>query len=133
MEWAKIFNLFVILAYFCYYLLISLHFLILFISPIVLFSLFFNFFSTLLTKNFQFQLNKLFSNGQKEHMIRMPVNLLFERNSEFELEYHVFAHCSILCYAFQGLLIKLSEGMCTGIVVCKVVKIGILRRIVGGK
>ena len=40
------------------------------------------------------------------------------RESELELEYHVFAHCSILCYAFQGMLIKLSEGMCTGMVVC---------------
>ena len=40
------------------------------------------------------------------------------RESELELEYHVFAHCSILCYAFQGMLLKLSEGMCTGMVVC---------------
>ena len=44
------------------------------------------------------------------------------RESELELEYHVFAHCSILCYAFQGMLTKLSAGMCTGMVVC--LKIG---------
>ena len=51
----------------------------------------------------------------------MLVNLLFERDSELELEleYHVyFAHCSILCYTFQGMLTKLSEGMCIGMAVC---------------
>ena len=57
---AKIFNLLAILANFCYYLWVPLHFLILFTGPIVLFSLFFNHFTALLTKSFQFQLNKLF-------------------------------------------------------------------------
>ena len=30
---------------------------------------------------------------------------------------HVLARCSIHCNAFQGMLIKLSEGMCIGMVV----------------
>ena len=30
---------------------------------------------------------------------------------------HVFARCSIHCNAFEGMLIKLSEGMCIGMVV----------------
>ena len=60
------FSLFTLLAYFCYYSWVSLHFLILFINLTVLFSLFFNLFSTFLAKSFHFQLNKLFLNGHLE-------------------------------------------------------------------
>ena len=49
---AEIFDLLAILANFCYYLWVSLHFLILFMGLIVLFSLFFNFFYNTLSKKF---------------------------------------------------------------------------------
>ena len=50
---------------FWYYSWVSLHFLILFMSPTVLFSLFFNIFSTCSIESFQFQLNKLFQTDTK--------------------------------------------------------------------
>ena len=50
--WVEIFSLFAILAYFCYYLWVPLHVLILFMSPIVLFSLFFNLFFYTFSKKF---------------------------------------------------------------------------------
>ena len=60
LEWTEFFGLSSLSAYFRYYSWVSIHFLMLLMNPIVLFNLFFNFFSTLSTKNFQFQLNKLF-------------------------------------------------------------------------
>ena len=42
--WVEFFNLFPLLAYFCYYSWVLLYFLILFMDPTILFSLFFNFF-----------------------------------------------------------------------------------------
>ena len=50
-------------TYFCYYSWVSLHFLVLFMSLIVLFQLLLVLSTVLLIKSFQFQLNKLFSNG----------------------------------------------------------------------
>ena len=52
-------------------------FFILFMGPTVLFNLFFNLFSTLLTKKFQFQLNKLFSNG---HLVNLDKAILTSLN-----------------------------------------------------
>ena len=57
------------LAHFCYYLLISLHFLVLFIGFIVLFKLTFSFIYNSFSKNFQFQLNKLFPNIKKKNKV----------------------------------------------------------------
>ena len=50
-------NLFYYLAYFCYYLWVSLHFLVLFIDSIVLFQLTFTFIYSTFSKKFQFQQN----------------------------------------------------------------------------
>ena len=52
--WAEFFSLSPLSTYFCYYLWVSLHFLILFIGPTVLFNLFFNNFFTLSIKSFKF-------------------------------------------------------------------------------
>ena len=51
-------NLFFYSSYFCYYLWILLHFLILFIGLTILFQLTFNLFTVFSTKSFQFQQNK---------------------------------------------------------------------------
>ena len=48
----KIASLFYYLAYFCYYLWVSLHFLVLFMSPIVLFQLTFTFIYLIFGKKF---------------------------------------------------------------------------------
>ena len=63
--WAEFFSLSPLSAYFHYYSWVSIHFLMLLMNPTVLFNLFFNFFSTLSTKKFQFQLNKLFQTDTK--------------------------------------------------------------------
>ena len=56
-------NLFYYLAYFCYYLWISLYFLILFIDPTILFfNYLFHFITVLSAKSFQFQQNKWIPN-----------------------------------------------------------------------
>ena len=55
-------NLFYYSAYFCYYLWVLLHFLVLFINHTVLFQLTFTFFTVLSAKKFQFQQNKQIPN-----------------------------------------------------------------------
>ena len=93
---AKIFNLVAILANFCYYLWVPLHFLILFMGPIVLFSLFFNHFTTLSTKSFQFQLNKLFPNETLASFIHFQPLFLYVLRISLSSHFHLQSHCRSL-------------------------------------
>ena len=89
---AEIFNLLAILANFCYYLWVPLHFLILFTGPIVLFSLFFNHFTALLTKSFQFQLNKLFTDEPLASFIHFQPLFLYVLRISLSSHFHLQSH-----------------------------------------
>ena len=88
----EIFNLLAILANFYYYLWVPLHFLLLFTDPIVLFSLFFNLFSTLSTKNFPLQLNKLFLDKPLDSLIHFQPLFLYVLRISLSSHFHLQSH-----------------------------------------
>ena len=79
------YKLFYYSAYFCCYLYVSLHFLVPFMGPTILFQLILSLSTILSTISFQFQQNKWYSNKSKvfTQLLVCNTNLAFESSSSF--------------------------------------------------
>ena len=106
-------NLLEFLTYFCYYSLVSLHFLNLFIDLITLFSYLLVFFSIILSvKKFQFQLNKLFSNEPYTIQFQVYINILLDKDTYKYIYIHTLLYIdnsSTRIYEFVHELIIMFE------------------------